>query len=192
MDNSTKMLGGIGYICLLIFALASGTGAGGVLALAAMICVVVAFIKGGNEVGRPDVKNSMILAIVLNIVAFLLLGFVIIGAIIAFLGAAAATNSQSADALAAFSFFGILGLVVSGLIYLALQIAASWFWYKASKALGEGTNEPLFTSGGLVIFIGALTMIIGVGVLVMFVGWVMQCVAFFKVPESNPMPNVTP
>ncbi|MDN5865245.1 MAG: DUF996 domain-containing protein [Gammaproteobacteria bacterium] len=184
MEQSTKMLGGIAYIVMIVFSI-FGTFLPflGIINLIAAICVLVAFIQAGNQVGRPDVKNNIIIAIVLYIVAAILLMF-IVGAGLAAMFAAgdAETASEAASGLAAFG----TGALIGGIIAWILAIIGAWFWYKASSALTEATGEGLFKVGGLLLFIGAILLVVfGIGGIVMLVGEILQAIAFFKVPEKG-------
>lgn len=175
MEQSTRLLGGISYIALIVFSIFSGFMPFlGILSLIATICVLVAFIQGGNQVGRPDVKQNIIIGIVLYIVATILFVF-IVGA-----GLAAAVANEAAGVAALGT-----GLIVAGLIGWILFIVGAWFWYKASAALGEGANVGLLKAGGLVIFIGAILTIIGIGFIVMWIGEILQAIAFFTAPEKG-------
>lgn len=175
MEQSTKMLGGISYIAMIVFSvLGSFIPFTGILSLIAAICVLVAFIQGGNQVGRADVKQNIIVGIILYIIATILFVFVI-GA-----GVATALTTEGGG-FAALS----TGLIVAGIIAWVLFIVAAWFWYKASAALGEGANVGLLKAGGLVIFIGAILTIIGIGFIIMWVGEILQAIAFLTAPEKG-------
>jgi len=50
--------------------------------------------------------------------------------------------------------------------------------------LANALNHKLFSKGARLMFIGAITTIILVGFILLFVGWVMLAVAFFTAPEE--------
>jgi uncharacterized membrane protein len=175
MENSTKLLGGISYIALIVFSVLSSVSHFiSILSLIAAICVLVAFIQAGNQLGRPDVKNDIIIAIVLYIIATVLFVFFVGAGLAATLG----TGGAGFGALGA-------GLIAGFFIGWVLFIIGAWFWYRASAALSEGTNVGLFKIGGLIIFIGAILTIIAVGFIVMWIGEIIQAIAFFTTPEKN-------
>lgn len=84
-----------------------------------------------------------------------------------------------------------VGAIVGGIIGWILSIVAMWFWYKASRALTEETNVGLFKVGGLLLFIGAILLIVLIGGIIMLVGEILQAVAFFSVSEKRPNPAVS-
>ncbi|MGH8225327.1 MAG: DUF996 domain-containing protein [Gammaproteobacteria bacterium] len=175
MEQSTKLLGGISYIVLIVFGFV-GIAAFPLhlITLAAAICVLVAFIQGGNQLGRPEVKNNVITALVLYIVAVVLFIFTV--------GLGLMTTIMTGG-LGAVTFGA--GMIIGGIIGWILAIVAAWFWYKASVALTEATGVSLYKIGGLLIFIGAILLIVGIGVILIFVGEILQCIAFFSTPEKG-------
>ncbi|MGH8127464.1 MAG: DUF996 domain-containing protein [Gammaproteobacteria bacterium] len=182
MEKTTKLLGGWGYL---------GVVAGGflgflvgpfsgIITLAGMVCVLIAFYRAGNELNQPEIKRDITIAIVLNIVAYILLFFVVGAAV-----AAVLLHGNHADvgrnAMAA--AFGA-GTIIVGLICWALIIIGSWYWYKASQALTDATGVGTYKTGGLLIFIGSITIIVfGIGFLVTWIGEIIQTVAFFSTPD---------
>lgn len=177
MENTTKLLGGIGYIVLIVFGFLGGFVVPlHVVTLAAAICVLIAFIRAGNELDRPEVKNSVITALVLYIVAAVLMIFLVgvgVAAVVMHHGSSAAAGGLGA------------GAIVGGIIGWILCIIAAWFWYKASVPLTEATGVSLFKIGGLLNFIGAILLVVfGLGAILMLVGEILQCVGFFTAPEK--------
>ncbi|MGH8363196.1 MAG: DUF996 domain-containing protein, partial [Gammaproteobacteria bacterium] len=68
-----------------------------------------------------------------------------------------------------------------------LCMVGAWFWYQASIPLAEGAGVSLYKTGGLLIFIGAITLVVfGLGFIVILIGEIMQTVAFFTTSEKVP------
>ena len=82
--------------------------------------------------------------------------------------------------------FGV-GTILTGLIAWVLTIIGSWYWYKASQALTDATGVGTYKTGGLLIFIGSIAIIVfGIGGLVIWIGEIVQAVAFFSTQEETP------
>lgn len=183
MEKTTKSLGGWGYLAVVAggflgFLLGPFSG---IITLAGMVCVLIAFYRVGDELNLPDIKRDITIAIVLNIVAYILLFFVVGAAVAAFVLHDTHSDVGRNTLAAAFG----AGTIIIGLICWALTIFGSWYWYKASKALTDGTGVSTYKTGGLLIFIGAITIIVfGIGFLVTWVGEIIQTVAFFSTPEK--------
>ena len=181
MEKTTKLLGGWGYILLIVGSfLGPLTFIFHLVGLAGIICLLIAFYQASKQLDRPKIWSNILIGIVLYVVATLLLIFLVGSALLAaFHGSAVGTAAVTG------------GAIVSGLIAWILWIVASWFWYQASIPLAEATGVSLYKTGGLLIFIGAITAIIfGIGFIVMLIGEIMQTVAFFttneKVPANSP------
>ena len=184
MEKTTKLLGGWGYVALLVggfLGFLAGPFAG-VVTLGGMICVLIAFYRSGNELNLPDIKRDITIAIVLNIIAYVLVFFVVGAAVMT-----AVLHNRDADmGPAATAAFGA-GTIFTALLLWILLIAGTWFWYRASRALADGTGVTTYKTGGLLMFIGAICIIVfGLGFLLIWVGEIIQTVAFFSTPEQTP------
>lgn len=185
MEKTTKLLGGWGYVALIVggvlgFLLGPLSG---IITLAGMICVLIAFFRAGNELNLPSVKRDILIAIVLNIIAYVLFFFLVGAAIFAAFMHGNHSGGMNTGAAAAFG----VGTILGGVIAWVLTIIGSWYWYKASQALTDGTGIGTYKTGGLLIFIGSITIIVfGIGALVILAGEIVQAVAFFSTQEQSP------
>ena len=178
MEKTTKLLGGWGYIAAIVFGFIGGFLGpfGGLLALAGTIVVLVAYFRAAGEYGKPEIRTNAIISIVLGIAGVVVFIF--------FVGASIFTLLLHRGSDAGAGFTG--GLIAGAIITWILWIVATWFWYKASAALGEASGQNLFKIGGLLIFIGSITIIVfGLGGLVMLIGEILQTVGFFSTPEKS-------
>lgn len=178
MEKSTKLMGAWGYIALIFCSITGGFFPFvNVLALAGAIVVLIAFVRASRELGRPEIRANAIIALILNVVAAVLFIFLVGAGITA---AVLHHGHEMAGAL-----FGT-GVIFGGLIGWLLAITGGWFWYKASVPLAEATGVDLYKTGGLLIFIGAITIVVfGLGAIVMLIGEILQTVAFFSTPEED-------
>ena len=78
-------------------------------------------------------------------------------------------------------FFLILLLLIPAYI---VSIIVAYYYKQAYDMLANALNHKLFSKGARLMFIGAITTIILVGFILLFVGWVMLAVAFFTAPEE--------
>jgi len=175
VEHNTKLLGGISCIALILFSvLGSFTPFIGILSLLAGICLLVAFFQAGSQVGRADVKNHLIVSIVLSVVGMIVFMLV------------AGASLMTATIMDPLSGFSSMTAIVGAIIVWIIFMIASWFWYKASASLAEGSNTPFFKTGGLLIFIGSILLVIfGLGAILILIGEILQAVAFFNAPEKE-------
>lgn len=183
MEKTTKLLGGWGYVGVVAGGLTFMIGPfSGLITLAGMICVLIAFYRAGNELSLPEVKRDITVAIVLNIVAYVLVFFVVGATLMTIFMHRHHGNFGANVAAVAFG----AGTLITGLVCWALIIVGSWYWYRASKALTDATGVDAYKTGGLLIFIGSITIIVfGIGFLVTWIGEIIQTVAFFSTPEKD-------
>ena len=185
MEKTTKLLGGWGYVALIVggflgFFLGPFSG---IITLAGLVCVLIAFFRAGNELNLPSVKRDILIAIVLNIIAYVLFIFIVGAAVLALVMHSRHSGEMDTGAAAAFG----AGTILTGLIGWVLTIVGSWYWYKASQSLTEGTGVGTYKTGGLLIFIGSIAIIVfGLGALVIWIGEIIQAVAFFSTQEESP------
>jgi uncharacterized membrane protein len=84
----------------------------------------------------------------------------------------------------------ILGLglgvvVVAFIVAYAIGIAAFYFYKEAYEILAQATVHNLFKIAGLLMFIGAITIVLfGLGLLLIIVGYIVLAVAFFTAPNE--------
>lgn len=187
MQHGTKMLGGISCIALVAFSiLGSFIPFVGVFTLIAGIVLLVAFFMAGSQLGRSDIKRNLIICIVLNVGVAVVFMFAMGATMIVLMSAGGSTGLDGFGALGATALIG-------GILCWLTLIASNWFWYKASVGLAEGSNTPLFQTGGLVMFIGAILLIVfGLGAIAILAGQIMQAIAFFNAPERDTASVATP
>ena len=75
-----------------------------------------------------------------------------------------------------------MALIVAFIFYLLTAIS----YKKSFDILAEQTGEKMFGTAGLLLLIGAALTIIIIGLLKMFIAWIVLTVAFFsiKTPET--------
>jgi uncharacterized membrane protein len=176
MDKTTKLLGGWGYIAFIVLGIFGGfLGPVAFLSIVGAIIVVIAYVRAAGEYNRPEIRTNAIISLVLGIAAIVVF-IVFIGASVVGL-----IFHHTTGGLAGFTG----GMIAGGIITWILWILSTWFWYRASAALGEASGQSLFKTGGLLIFIGAITIIVfGLGGIVCLIGEILLTVGFFSTPDK--------
>jgi uncharacterized membrane protein len=173
--STQKMLGGIGSILILLVFMP-----GTVATLLGIVGVVLWFIsiyQLSNILGKPSIFKKVLIGFILNIV----------GTVIAFafgLMALIPLFVSPKNETGAISGLG-LGVIVAIIVAYDISLAAFYFYKEAYDILAQATAHNLFKIAGLLIFIGAITIILfGLGLLLMFVGYIVLAVAFFTTPNE--------
>jgi uncharacterized membrane protein len=173
--STQKMLGGIGSILILLVFMP-----GTVATLLGIVGVVLWFIsiyQLSNILGKPSIFQKVLIGFVLSIA----------GAVIAFaFGLTAGIASFTSIKGETGAILGLgLGVVVAIIVAYAISLAAFYLYKEAYDILAQATAHNLFKIAGLLMFIGAITTILfGLGLLLIFVGYIVLAVAFFTAPNE--------
>ncbi len=69
-----------------------------------------------------------------------------------------------------------------------IYIISAIFYKKSFDAISDGLGVGMFHTAALIFLIGAVLVIIGVGVFLILIAGILQIVAFFSIPEELPQP----
>jgi uncharacterized membrane protein len=171
--STQKMLGGIGYILVLlpipviwIF-----------LNIAGYILVLISLYQLSNILTKPAIFQKALIGTIL----------ILAGIVIAFaFGLMALIPLLVSPKDEAGAILGLgLGIVFAIVVAYATLVVSFYFYKEAYKILAQATAHNLFKIGGLLLFIGAITTILfGLGILLIIVGYIVLAVAFFTAPNE--------
>jgi len=173
--STQKMLGGIGSILILLVFMP-----GTVATLLGIVGVVLWFIsiyQLSNILGKPSIFKKVLIGFILNIV----------GTVIAFaFGLMALIPLFVSPKNETGAILGLgLGVAFAILVAYATLVVSLYFYKEAYKILAQATAQNLFKIGGLLLFIGAITIILfGLGAFLIIVGYIVLAVAFFTAPNE--------
>ncbi len=170
-----KNIGGIGSILGLAIVIPR---LGGVFAFVGFVMVVIAIYKLSKAVGQKEIFRHYLIAIITISLAFLILGPGIGGAIFFAL-------EKELKALSA-------GVLVTALLCWILLIVAGYFTKKSFEIISSATGVEDFKIAGNFYFIGNILLIIAIGIIISFIGIILQTVAFFSLPSVLPTKTQKP
>ena len=174
-----KTLGGVGSILVLLTFVPY---AGAVIGIIGWILVLVAVKNLSETFGDNKIFNDMLIATVLSIVGVIVATVLVVATVFQFIGIGSTFTpgtAPPADFLALVASL-IIGLVVVWVFFLV----ASIFLKRSYDAIGHKINIGTFHTTGLLFLIGAITTIIGIGILILLIAVILQIVAFFSIPEQ--------
>jgi len=90
-----------------------------------------------------------------------------------------------------FGLFGVLGAFALLSTFWLLLIVSSIFLKRAYDKIAQRLNVGAFATAGLLYLIGALTVIVLVGFLILLIAMIFQIVAYFSIPDQ-PAPTLYP
>ncbi len=122
--------------------------------------------------------------------ALYFIALILVGGILMTLMGAAALASLAGGA----SISSVAGTVLLALIILiVILIAAYYFMYKSLSILAEKSGEKLFRISGILMLVGAATIIIVIGAFALLAGMIVLAIAFTSIkPPTETVQPPTP
>lgn len=183
--KEAKIWGGLGSIFLLLTVIPY---AGLVLGIAGLILVLFAVMRIAEHVGDPLIRGNMMVGIALAVGGLAIGSLIVFGAMWRYMGLGfmygpdfGMMNAPTTD-LWAFIAAMILGLLAIWAFYLVSAV----YIRKSFDSIGTKLNIGMFQTAALVYLIGAVLAIVMVGLLLIYVAWILFAVAFFSIPEEAP------
>ncbi|ADT83585.1 DUF996 domain-containing protein [Thermococcus barophilus] len=183
--SQAKMYGGIGAILALVGGVVPRLGSA--LSIVGIVLILLAVKEISNETGDEAIFKNYLISFILQIGAFLALIIAIIavlGTSIIAMGGPRAFEHEMQNFGAIMAIIG--SILVGFVIFWIMFSLGSYYLKKSYELIAEHTDVDLFKTTGLLYFIGALTAIILIGLLIIFVARILEIVAYFSLPEELP------
>jgi len=194
--STQKMLVGIGSILILLGWM---TGVGILFGIVGAVLWLISMYQLSNILGKPTIFQKALIGFVLN-VAGMVIAFApfVLTMVIAFpfgllvkIVLFNLTRGKTLDVTLDTSGLGFGALIVLTVAFIAIMVAYAIFVFgfylqkQAYEILAQATAHNLFKIAGLLLFIGANTTILfGLGLLLIIVGYIVLTVAFFTAPNE--------
>jgi uncharacterized membrane protein len=207
--QSSKNLGGIGAILLLIGMIPFGQPYLGVIALIGFILILIALHGLANYYKESGIFDNALygfIAAIVGVAAAVAAALYVVfytSILTDFLhkvfpdwngswsslinmGASATPNTTG---LTANDIMPLVGAVfgVFAILWVFLIVSA-YFDRRSLKKLSEKANVGLFSTAGLVLIIGAVLVIILIGLVLMWIAVLLMAIAFFRIPVQPMQP----
>jgi len=181
--ESGKNLGGIGALLLVIGTFVP------FLSIVGIILLLVGIKNLADYYGSNDIFQDSLYACIFGIIGIASIGIVLIS----FLFGAASIGASSGTAFFGLAVAAIIALVVAFVFYVLMAV----YFRKSFDLLATKTGEGMFGTAGTLLLIGAILTIIFVGLILIFIAWILLTVAFFSIkattaPKQPPPPPVPP
>jgi uncharacterized membrane protein len=172
--STQKMLGGIGYILILMGWMPR---IGTFLSLVGTALWFISMYQLSNILGKPSIFRKVSIFLILGITG-MVTAFAF--AIMAGISLAASVRGETGAIL------GLgLGAAITIIVTYAIIVVSAYFYKEVYEILAQATAHNLFKIGGLLMFIGAITIILfGLGLLLIIVSNIVLAVAFFTAPNE--------
>jgi len=178
--RNAKLMGGIGAILPLVGSLFLKRvyGLSFILSITSIVLILMALNEISNKVENHEIFSNYFTGFILQIIGYIvLIIFAVVGglALIFRFGMGFIGGLRSLGIPAALLLFAFYVLIVVSFYYVK----------KSFDLIGESLSNENFKTAGLLLFIGAILLIVfGIGALVMFVGEIFEIVGFFTLPDE--------
>ena len=194
--STQKMLVGIGSILILLGWM---TGVGILFGIVGAVLWLISMYQLSNILGKPTIFQKALIGFILNVAGMVIafapfaltmvitFPFGLLVKIVLF----NLTRGKTLDVTLDTSGLGFGALIVLTVAFIAIMVAYAIFVFgfylqkQAYEILAQATAHNLFKIAGLLMFIGAITTILfGLGLLLIIVGYIVLTVAFFTAPNE--------
>jgi len=198
--ETSKNLGGVGAVLLVVGALAGfANGFAGALDLVGLILVMIAMKGFADHYRESGIFNNALYGVITAIFGVVTVAAV---AVVAILNVIAAgfdvTNPNSwTQQFTDFNSFWnkfssvIIGVIVALIVLFVFFVIAFIFFRKSLDTLATKSGVGMFRTAGLLMLIGAVLTILLVGLILIWIGFILLAVAFFSIRTESTQPTQT-
>jgi len=184
--GQAKSLGGVGAILVLIAGFIPS--AGFVVAIIGFILILIAVKYVSDALNDRTIFNNMTIAVILAIVGFVAFFVAVVGAIYSFIGLGGFSSFTPGNPPSTNFIALITSIIIGAVIAWVFFLVGSIFLKRSYDTVATRLNIGMFHTTGLLYLIGAaLTIVFGIGLIIVFIAEILQIVAFFSIPEQMPM-----
>jgi uncharacterized membrane protein len=195
--ESSKTLGGVGAILVVIGFLGTiGIAYAGILVLIGAILTLIALKGMADHYNEGGIFNNGLYGVITVIVGVVVFIAVLIAVVLMTI-----SNLEWTDPAAIQQYFmdlnhlwGVIGSFIIALAALfVFMIISAIFFRKSLSLLSMKSGERIFETAGLLWLIGAVLTIILVGLILIWIAWILIAVGFFSIkttaaPQPPPPP----
>jgi uncharacterized membrane protein len=184
--SEAKIFGGIGALLSLLGLIPY---AGPLLGIIGLVLIFIAVKHIADETKNNKIFHDYLMNFIFQIIAIVAVIVIIIVAFGLSGGITWATNLAQqtfTDVNSVWNTFGtmITGVIIALVIAWVFLVVSAYYLRKSYNSIAEHTKVNLFKTTGTVYFIGAITLIVLVGVLILFVAKILEIIAYFSLPEN--------
>jgi len=191
--ESSKTLGGVGALLVVIGFLGPFVGVPytGLLSLVGAILTLIALKGMADNYNEMSIFNNALYGIIIIIIGVVAAVAI---AVIAVFSAISGLDWTNAAALQEYfmdlnHIYALIGPIIGALVVLFIfMVAAAVFFRKSLTTLTMKTGEKIFDTAGLLWLIGAVLTIIAVGLILIWIAWILIAVGFFSIKTTAAQP----
>jgi len=181
--SNAKIFGGVGAILTLIGGLISE-----VISLIGVVLIFIAVKYISEETKDNSIFNNYLISFIFricSIVAAIAIALLIIGG-------AAFGSILTQKEMNPKEMFGdiaeeiLVGVIIGLIVMWIFLIISATYLRKSYDSIAKYTKVDLFKTTGMLYFIGAITVIIIVGLFILLIAIILEIVSYFSLPDELP------
>jgi uncharacterized membrane protein len=201
--ESSKTLGGVGAILIIVGSLGSiGLGYVGLLSIIGIILVLIALKGLSDHYNEGGIFNNALYGLIVGIIGGVVFVAVLVMTVltaISTLGISDWTewpmqvqqNITDWNAFWALVEPIVIGILVAFIVLFVFFIITAIFFRKSLSTLSMKSGEKIFETAGLLWLIGAILTIVLVGLILIWVAWILIAIGFFSIKATAAQPLAT-
>jgi len=177
--REAKLMGGIGSI-LILLPLVPYVGL--TLTIVGWVLIAIAVNHISKAVNNPSIFRDFLIGFILSVIGI----FVAFAAGLATFAIAFIRHAYVPGPMMSNVASILAGVIVFLVVLWVLMVLSAVFIRRSYSEIAKALNVGMFSTVGLLYLIGAATLIIVVGVIVLLIACILQIVAFFEIPDELP------
>ena len=185
--KNAKILGGIGALLMLVGWIIPT--AGFLIVLVGLVLLFLGVKNIAEETKDNSIFNNYLYYFICTFISIIVVFAVLFYTFATVGGIAYLTSFESVDMTnpsAVFDYISpfLVGCAVAFLIGWIFVIIGAFYLKKSYDCITDHTKVGLFKTTGLVYLVGAFTLVIGIGIIIIFIAKIMEIIAFFSLPDN--------
>ncbi len=188
--HDAKLIGGIGALLMLL----GGAVIPGIGAIIGLVLLFVAVKYIAEDTKNESIFDNYLMHFICTIIAVVSIFIIFFASIGSFTFFTAMQKINFQDPQQVWNFFSPyivwwgIGLIIGWIFF----VISAFYLKKSYNSIAEHTKQNLFKTTGTIYFIGAITLIVIVGVLIILIAKIIEIVAYFSLPDQIPNAGQTP
>ena len=185
--SNAKIFGGIGAILMLIGGFIPY--AGPIISILGLVLLFIAVKTISDLTKDKDIFNNYLMHFIfsiLTIIAIIIIMLLAFGAAGGFSWISGLETAEITDFESFWAYFGgliggcILALIVGWIFF----IIAAIYLRRSYNKIAEHTKVSLFKTTGTIYFIGAISTVVLIGFIIIFISRIIEIIAYFSLPDK--------
>jgi len=191
--SDVKTIGKVGSLLMLLGGFIPFIGP--ILGFVGIVLVLIAVKSISELVKDKDIFRNYLIDFILSIISIVAILVIILNGFIKVGGFSWIQSLQYINIQDFSTFWDYFGGIIP---YAILALIVGWILWvigaiylrRSYNSIAEYTNVSLFRTTGTVYLIGAITTIILIGFVILFVGRIIEVIAYFSLPDELPKSDI--